>query len=97
MIHIEQGRTHLSVTGHAGYAPKGQDIICAAVSALTVSLILSLKELTKDRIYESVNPGRIKIEYKDLSEAGQLLMSSFLISVQNIAQGNPEYVEVFIN
>lgn len=31
------GRT-LAVKGHAGFAPKGQDIVCAAVSALVQTL-----------------------------------------------------------
>ena len=42
MIHITYarhgGEHRLNITGHAGYAPPGQDIVCAAVSALTESL-----------------------------------------------------------
>lgn len=36
MIRIQIDREHLSiqVTGHAGYAEKGKDIVCAGVSAL---------------------------------------------------------------
>ena len=34
--------------GHAGYAEEGQDIICAAVSALIISTVNSLETLTKD-------------------------------------------------
>ena len=30
----------LSVSGHAGYAPEGQDIVCAAVSALVQTLAM---------------------------------------------------------
>ena len=29
----------LTLRGHAGYAPKGQDIVCAGVSALVYTLI----------------------------------------------------------
>ena len=28
----------LTIDGHAGYAPKGQDIVCAGVSALEIAL-----------------------------------------------------------
>ncbi len=34
----------LTIAGHAGYAPAGQDIVCAGVSALTGALLMTLKE-----------------------------------------------------
>ena len=33
----------LTVTGHADYAPHGQDIVCAAVSALVYALMAALE------------------------------------------------------
>lgn len=33
----------LTVSGHAGYAPKGQDIVCAGVSTLVYTLISSCR------------------------------------------------------
>ena len=38
-------RMELELDGHADYAPAGQDIVCAAVSILTHSLIGALQEL----------------------------------------------------
>ena len=32
------------VQGHAGYRPKGEDIVCAAVSALAQTAVISLKD-----------------------------------------------------
>ena len=34
------------VAGHAGYAESGQDIVCSAVSALTITTINSLEAFT---------------------------------------------------
>ena len=45
--HQDQYRGFRS-SGHAGYAEEGSDIICAAVSALTVNAINSIDELTDD-------------------------------------------------
>jgi uncharacterized protein YsxB (DUF464 family) len=46
MIHIfyERDRHFLTARGHANYAPVGQDIVCAAVSALLYALIIALRE-----------------------------------------------------
>lgn len=39
-----EGDTHtLTITGHAGAAPKGQDIVCAWVSAVYQTALLGLE------------------------------------------------------
>lgn len=44
MIRVRAGERRITVSGHAGYAPAGQDIVCAAVSALTYALAGYLEE-----------------------------------------------------
>lgn len=94
MIAINVTRTGLTVYGHAGYAEIGNDIICAAVSALTQGLVHSLKALTNDEISYRIAGGHVDIEYKDLSEQGCLLVDSFFIAVSDIQRtyGN-KYVQ----
>ena len=36
--------------GHAGYAEAGQDIVCAAVSALIITTVNSLEKFTDDKL-----------------------------------------------
>ena len=69
----------LTVDGHAGYAKTGNDIICAAVSALTQGLIHALQALTEDPVI-----CHIDIQYRDLSERGALLVDSFFLAVSDI-------------
>lgn len=38
------GRTHITVQGHAESGPYGHDLICAAVSALTIGLAVNVAE-----------------------------------------------------
>lgn len=84
----------LTVDGHAGYAEIGNDIICAAVSALTQGLVHSLKSLTDDEISYHIADGHIDIEYKDLSEKGCILVDSFFIAVSDIQRTyGTEYVQ----
>lgn len=44
MIRVRAGERRITVSGHAGYAPAGQDIVCAAVSALAYALAGYLEE-----------------------------------------------------
>ena len=48
-------------SGHADYADEGYDIICAAVSALTVNAVNSVETFTEDESGESRGMGTIKI------------------------------------
>lgn len=45
MIEVRYDRDNrsISVSGHAGYAPKGQDIVCAGVSSLVYILVNGCK------------------------------------------------------
>lgn len=95
MIKIEIGLNRLEVKGHAGYAKKGNDIVCAAISALSLGLAHSLEALTDSEISHEISSGYLKIEYKNLSEQGKLLIDSFFIIVSDIqcAYGS-KYIEI---
>lgn len=41
-INLDTHKFSLRVAGHAGYAPSGQDIVCAAASMLTATLTRAL-------------------------------------------------------
>ena len=44
---VKGGETHISITGHAGYAPHGQDIVCSAVSAISHTAVLGLSAIAE--------------------------------------------------
>ena len=52
--------------GHAGYAEEGQDIVCAAVSALIVTTVNSLDEFTEDEIEVREDDGYVSIHLKQI-------------------------------
>lgn len=94
MIEVTRCDRCISVSGHAGYAPHGQDIVCAAVSVLAQNLIMSIEELTADSIDYEIEHGNIYINYRNLSEEAQLLVSSFFIGVNAIAEAYPNHVKM---
>ena len=95
MIVVNITRNGLTVDGHAGYAKTGNDIVCAAVSALAQGLAHSLSALTEDVIGYRFRDGHIDIEYEDLSEEGSLLVDSFFIAVSDIQMTyGDQYVKI---
>ncbi len=94
MIEVRIRPERIEIFGHAGYAEPGKDIVCAGVTALTQTLIQSIKDLAGDEIEYRVSPGRAEIEYRNLSEAGKTLVDSFFIGICLIAEEFPEHVKV---
>ena len=94
MIEVSVRKDGIVVSGHAGYAPAGSDIVCAGVTALTQELIRSMEGLTDDRIETDIGSGIASIQYGDLSEKGKLLIDSFFIGICMIAKEFPDYVRI---
>jgi len=82
--------------GHAGYAEEGQDIVCAAVSALIITTVNSLEKFTDDKFDVQEKDGFVSIHFRnDLSERGMLLMDSLLLGLTEIAGSyNNRYLTV---
>ena len=82
--------------GHAGYAEEGQDIVCAAVSALIITTVNSLEKFTDDKFDVQEKDGFVSIHFRnDLSERGMLIMDSLLLGLTEIAGSyNNRYLTV---
>ncbi len=84
MIEVKVSEHEIRMQGHAGKSIRGQDIVCAAVSALTCNLINSLQELTDNHIRADTSSGMTVIEWEELSELGKLLVDSWLLGLTDI-------------
>ena len=82
--------------GHAGYAEAGQDIVCAAVSALIINTVNSLEKFTDDNFDVHEKDGFVYIHFRNnLSERAMLLMDSLLLGLTEIAGSyNNRYLTV---
>lgn len=92
MIRVAENDAGVTVTGHAGHGPPGQDIVCAAVSALVQTLALSLDRLAPGETVCSMEPGSATIRYTSLSEKGRLLVCSFFVGIEAVAAAYPDNV-----
>ena len=94
MIAVSVRKDGIKVRGHANYAEDGKDIVCAGVTALTQTLIRTIENLTCDKIEYEISPGRVDIEFGDLSEEVTLLVDSFFIGICQIADEFPDHVRI---
>lgn len=94
MIEIKADKGTITITGHAGYAPPGNDIVCAAISALAQTFAASVEELTDDKIEYEIEPGNTVIKLWTLSEKAKTLLESFFLGAKMIAESYPANVKV---
>ena len=81
------------VKGHSGYAQEGEDIVCAAVSALVIHTVNSLDRFTKDSVKEFSNPENavISVRVKGTPSDGAELLLQALASTLSDMQEEESY------
>ena len=94
MIVITHTSGEITITGHANYAPIGQDIVCSAVSTLTQVFIASVEKFTTDNLKCDIGAGNAVIRYKNLTKDARLLLGSFLFGLKLIAKNYPNNVKL---
>ena len=93
MISVEHKGGQITVSGHADYAPKGSDIVCEAVTALTQTYVQSLEYLTDDKARYSMAPGYACISDPHSPE-GFLLMQSLLLGLDMLSHAYPDNIKI---
>ena len=86
-----------SSKGHAGYAQEGYDIICAAVSVLTVNTINSIKQFTKDPFKAEAADGMVRWKFTEtpISKEASLLMDSLVLGLEQIQESyGKKYIKI---
>ncbi len=94
------------ISGHAGYADYGQDIVCASVSVLAIHTANALDELTDNEMdIEMDEDGYLKVMHRanglnlGLDSFGDMLMQALAMSIMNTyeAYSNEDEANEFIN
>lgn len=92
----------VEMSGHAEAGPYGYDIVCAAVSALSIGTVNSLSEIAEipiEVVSAEDSGGYLKFTIPtDISqkqmETGQILLESLLLSLKSIEEEYSEYVNI---
>ena len=80
-----------NVFGHANFAPKGKDIVCSAVSSITQTALLGLKEL-----FEQDN-GLLRVQINNPDKDSNLVLETMLLGLKEIEKIYPKNVLLKFN
>ena len=95
MIEIELNDNGIRVDGHAPRpdgVPAGQNVVCAAVSALTQTLLDSLEKVARVHLRGVVvEKGHVSAKWPDepLNEKARALIDGYMVGVMGISRDYP--------
>ena len=97
---MEEGRiTGFSVSGHSGYAEAGQDIVCAAVSAVVTMAEATINDVcgAKAKVRVKDDQARVTLTLPtscDEEESVQAVLSGMMLTLISLREDYPDYIEV---
>ena len=91
--------TGFSVSGHAGYAEAGSDIVCAAVSAAVAMAEATINDVcgAKAKVRVKEEDARVTLTLPvscDEEDAVQAVLAGMMITLCSLRDDYPDYIEV---
>ena len=91
--------TGFSVSGHSGYAEHGEDIVCAAITALVTMAEATINDVcgakAKVRVKDADNRITLTLPTScDEEESVQAVLAGMLVTMISLAEEYPENIEV---
>ena len=91
--------TGFSISGHSGYAEAGQDIVCAAISAIVTMAEATINDVcgAKAKVRVKDEQARITLTLPtscDEEDAVQAVLSGMLLTLISLREDYPDYIEV---
>ena len=91
--------TGFSISGHSGYAEAGQDIVCAAISAVVPMAEATINDVcgAKAKVRVKDEQARITLTLPvscDEEESVQAVLAGMMITLAGMRDDYPDYIEV---
>ena len=97
---MEEGRiTGFSVSGHSGYAEAGQDIICAAISAVVTMAEATINDVcgAKAKVRVKEEDARVTLTLPvscDEEDTVQSVLAGMMLTLMQMRDDYPDFIEV---
>ena len=91
--------TGFSISGHSGYAEAGQDIVCAAISAVVTMAEATINDVcgAKAKVRVKEEDARVTLTLPascDEEDAVQAVLAGMLLTLAGMRDDSPDFIEV---
>lgn len=98
-IRNQHGITGFEVSGHSGYADYGNDIVCAAISSLTQTTVLGLRNVVQVDVTVEIKDGYLECRLPkklsaELWRDSQLVMNILYVGLKGIEEEYQDFLRI---
>ena len=92
--------TGLEMKGHSGYAPQGEDIVCAALSSVVQTAVLGLMQIVgiNVKLERDEKRGYLNMILPELDEASRhdadIILGTMLCGISDLHEGFSKYIKL---
>lgn len=86
MIKVNVKNDHIVITGHAGFADYGKDIVCASASSIIITSINACLRLDAKSLVYQEKKDSLKIDIKSHANDIKLIMENMIYMLEELAK-----------
>ena len=95
IVYVKDAKyTGLKVSGHADFGEEGKDIVCAAVSVLTLNLANSIERFCDDSFIVDSDDGYFYLNLNYRSEKSGVLLDACILGLMDIGEEYCNYINI---
>ncbi len=83
-----------SVSGHAGYADSGSDIVCAAVTTAVNMTANGITEIAQIRAAVNVSENEVQLKVEETTSESALLLQSMRLQIELLQEQFPKNIRI---
>ena len=89
-----------NIEGHSNYAEAGSDIVCSAVSAISITTINGITDVLKIKPRQFMEDGYLNLSLQgnlpDEIERCQVLLETMLLGFKSLEKNYGDYIKVIV-
>ncbi len=93
----EQFLSGFAVEGHAGFAKRGKDIVCAGVSALAQTALFGLRDILGDAVTSDMKDGYLTVQvdrFRAREEGPRAVLRTLELGLKAVERSYPGTMQV---
>lgn len=86
-----------SVSGHTGYAEAGQDIVCSALSFLSITCANALEAVARLTPTVIERDGKLEVILRETNDRAQTILELFHLGIKDLQQAYPKHIRLEVS
>ena len=83
-----------TINGHADFAERGEDIVCAGASSIAQTAVLGLNLIAKAKVDIRKFDGSLSVKIDEPNESTEVILGTMILGLKDLAKQYPKHIKV---